>query len=306
MKHKHRLSTPQPAPPLPEGFELFPPYRESRTLGEGSFRKDWRFEQTEHFLRCLKNPSRPNISMQEYLREEDDPEVLALYACRTGLQSVRAQEYDFALQAQFNTSWGIGCTIGAMVVAGFTVAEIAGLLGQSVEAIATYTNLFWDVEPLRAAPHRLSHELLVVPDWDATDLNDMSEGVLLTAALKRGRLGVEGILTTHIGLAGDEMASIIEFFIQCGVDDNVPPPLREFFPTPRADELHKQGLQQILSRGREPSPPARSQAFQEVLGRIGAGEPLLRFLPWLNVGYPVRPTAHLVRVEQPQPQEGES
>jgi hypothetical protein len=266
-------------------FDLFGPeltHRESRTPAEGPYSPDWRFWQTERYLSYLRRPTSTRVTLREFMLGEDDQETLGLYSFRAGLRTSKDPAYDFALRAYADREWGIGAVIKAMALADFSIEEIAMGFGMPADRIQTFVNVFWDLTPLPRDSAWMRMLLTPNDGWDESSVAAMSAGVLMTAALELGQTGVAQMLT---GLAEgeEERVGLINCFVERGRRDaEMTPLLERFFPIPLEVELFYEGVTAISAGSVQAPDHPRNQAFRQTLRRIGQGEHLHQFLPWVR------------------------
>jgi hypothetical protein len=161
-----------------------------RSLAEGrDFRPDWRPLLTDAYLAQLKQPSAANGPIPEELKRILDP--------NTGEQDEMVRQllqfhYGIPFEGKPALDWALRCglkspeaalAIKAMLVADYSVEEIADELSTSIDNIKAFEQVFFDVRPY--AKDRLFLQKICYGKHGHR---------LLQVAFQRGRVGVEEVV----------------------------------------------------------------------------------------------------------------
>jgi len=161
-----------------------------RSLVEGrDFRPDWRMLQIDACLAQLKQPSAANGPIPEELKRILDP--------NTGepdemVRQLLQFHYGIPFEGKPALDWAVRCwlkspetalAIKAMVVADYSVEEIADELSTSVDYIKAFEQVFFDVRPY-AKDRLFLQKICYGKDGHR----------LLQVAFQRGRVGVEEVV----------------------------------------------------------------------------------------------------------------
>jgi hypothetical protein len=161
-----------------------------RSLVEGrDFRPDWRMLQIDAYLAQLKQPSAANGPIPEELKRildlntgEQDEMVRQLLQFHYGIPFEGKPALDWAVRCWLKSPEA-ALAIKAMVVADYSVQEIADELSTSVDNIKAFEQVFFDVRPY-AKDRLFLQKICYGKDGHR----------LLQVAFQRGRVGVEEVV----------------------------------------------------------------------------------------------------------------
>ena len=161
-----------------------------RSLAEGrDFRPDWRMLQIDAYLAQLKQPSAANGPIPEELKRildpntsEQDEMVRQLLRFHYGIPFEGKPALDWAMRCWLKSPEA-ALAIKAMVVADYSVEEIADELSTSVDNIKAFEQVFFDVRPY-AKDRLFLQKICYGKDGHR----------LLQVAFQRGWVGVEEVV----------------------------------------------------------------------------------------------------------------
>ena len=182
---------------------MITPARIPRSLRESpAYEPDWRFQQTEEYLRCGRRAGEAGETYVVPLSERDGW-VRSYFKFRTDAPTPRAAVCRYAQECDdTNDRAWMASRIRAMTVAGLTTAEIAERLHTLVENVDAFQRLFFDVGGY--VQDRAVLGAILAPMLDARTANDARERIWLLAALKLGIRGLDRVLGGPATFSRDE------------------------------------------------------------------------------------------------------